>query len=131
MSKDVDHMADWKVYGRTPEGLRQWARAIIKRPELRCGYSECVVLSAAEEMERLNARINQLESYLDKTADGKLVCETDAFYCPKCGGKLRAEYNLAYCDNCPNPDDGCWPNLPPLPLSYGLTLAIESEEAGS
>ena len=49
-------MAQWKKYGHSPEGLRKWAKAIINRPELRCGYCECVLLAAADEMEKLQAR---------------------------------------------------------------------------
>jgi hypothetical protein len=53
MSEQVDHMAHWKAQGKTPQGLRQWADAIGERVELRCGYSQCVIRSAADEMEQL------------------------------------------------------------------------------
>ena len=53
MSDQVDHMAQWKAQGKTPQGLREWAEAIGERVELRCGYSQCVIRSAADEMEQL------------------------------------------------------------------------------
>jgi hypothetical protein len=49
----LDYMVDFKKHGRTPDGLRNWAEAILTRPELRCSYTECVLKSAAQEMERM------------------------------------------------------------------------------
>lgn len=49
----IDHMERYKRYGRSPEGLKRWAKAILNRPELRCGYSECVLETAAAEMQQL------------------------------------------------------------------------------
>ena len=76
-----------------------------------------------DEITKLKARITQLESYMEKTADNKLVCECEKLYCPKCGQEVKQEPWNAYCWNCVNPDDGCWPNEIPLPISYGSCLS--------
>jgi Zn finger protein HypA/HybF involved in hydrogenase expression len=73
-----------------------------------------------------NDRIAKLESYLEKTTDGKLVVESPMLHCPECGGIVRQEHDCVYCDECPNPDDGCWPNRPPLPLFYGSCYAVRA-----
>lgn len=75
-----------------------------------------------KEKDQLQARIMQLESYLDHTADGKLVCETESFYCPQCGESMRQFPAVAYCDLCPDPEDND-PNPGPLSLSYSQCLA--------
>ena len=67
----------------------------------------------AYRVSALVSRIAQLESYLAKTKDGKLVVECEALYCPQCGNAVRQCGSLCYCDECPNPEDG---NEPPLPL---------------
>lgn len=69
-------------------------------------------------------RYKKLAEHLDRTADGAFVVECLDLYCPKCGGKVRQEYDVCYCDDCPNPDS-C--NEPPLPLLYGSTLARPQE----
>lgn len=48
------------------------------------------------------ARIKQLESYLEKTADGKLVRECENLYCLYCSGSVNPGLgNLFYkCDDC-------------------------------
>jgi hypothetical protein len=81
------------------------------------------IVASANSGETLLGRISKLESYLEKTADGMLVCEAERLYCPKCGGEVRSEYDLAYCDSCVNKDGGAWPYEPPLPLSYSMCLA--------
>jgi hypothetical protein len=53
MSTEIDHMAEYKAIGRSPEELRAWAEAIMRQPELRCGYTKCVLLSPAAELERI------------------------------------------------------------------------------
>jgi len=67
------------------------------------------------EIEKLQERIRQLESYLEKTSDGKLVIECPELFCPKCSRKVEQETWLCYCWNCVNPDNF---NEIPLPLSY-------------
>ena len=75
-----------------------------------------------EQCEKLQARIEQLESYLEKTADGVVIQECDVLYCPKCN-QVIPDYNqdhwLAYCWNCENRDTGDIP----LPLLYGSCLS--------
>lgn len=66
-------MQKWIDQGKTPEGLRVWAAAILNRPELRCGYCECVLKSAADEMERLNAEVSRLNRELAETRQLSLV----------------------------------------------------------
>lgn len=50
-------MIQFKAMGKTPSKLRKWAEAIGNRPELRCGYSQCVIRSAADQMEKLEQDI--------------------------------------------------------------------------
>lgn len=50
----IDHMAKWKAIGKDPVKIREWAEAIMNNPQLDAGYSRCVFISAAEEMENLN-----------------------------------------------------------------------------
>lgn len=73
-------------------------------------------LALVSSADKVNPRIEQLESYLDKTRDGLLVVECEILYCPKCGGEVELFPSVNYCCNCPNPDSG---NEPPLPLLDG------------
>lgn len=41
------------------------------------------------ENDALRARIKQLEGYLEKTADGKILIECDKIYCPQCKALVR------------------------------------------
>jgi len=75
-----------------------------------------------EQIEALRAEVRvvraenkRLRALIDQTADGTLVPDCEQMFCPRCLGKLRLEYDIAYCDNCPNPD-GC--DKPPLPLLF-------------
>ncbi len=54
-----------------------------------------IAVDYASEINALEARIKQLESYLDKTADGKLVRECKKFYCPRCGEALTGDEDLS------------------------------------
>ena len=74
----------------------------------------------------LKARIAQLESYLPKTKDGKLVVECENLYCPTCGNTVRHCGGVNFCDECPNPDDG---NEPPLPLFDSSCLSSSMRSA--
>ena len=58
-------MQEWIDQGKTPQGLRVWAEAILNRPELRCGYCECVLKSAADEMERLQNKLKGVEQLIE------------------------------------------------------------------
>lgn len=83
----------------------------------------CYVRALAAEVKRLRAMIEQ-------TADGALVPDCDRMFCPKCGSEVRLEYDLAYCDECPNPDSGEAYPTPPLPLSFGSCYSTrEAAEA--
>ena len=68
-----DPMQKWKDQGKTPAGLRQWSEAIGNRPELRCGYCQCVLVSAADEMERMQSEISRLNRELNETKQLSLV----------------------------------------------------------
>ena len=80
------------------------------------------------EIVRLRARIAQLESYLPKTKDGKLIAECEVLYCPECGKVVRQCGTVCYCEECPNPDDG---NEPPLPLFETSCLSYADEMASA
>lgn len=62
------------------------------------------------------AEIERLREIIGTTPDGVLIPDAEHLFCPKCGNEVRVNIDIAYCDNCPNPDDGCSPNHPPLPL---------------
>jgi hypothetical protein len=53
-------MAKWKAYGKSGDALRRWSMAIGNCPELRVSYCQCVLESAAEEIDRLNAENTRL-----------------------------------------------------------------------
>jgi Zn finger protein HypA/HybF involved in hydrogenase expression len=74
-----------------------------------------------DEVQVLINRIKQLESYLEKTADDKLVIECKELFCPKCSLKVEQETWLCYCWNCVNPDNF---NEIPLPLLYNSCFSV-------
>lgn len=57
--------------------------------------------------------IRRLRGIIDTTADGVLLFDAKELFCPACGEKCRIGYGWVACDNCGNPDDGCWPHQPP------------------
>jgi hypothetical protein len=76
---------------------------------------------AASEDKAEIARLQRIiEKNLTHTADGKLVCELQQFYCFKCARELRQGFDLLYCDDCTNPDDF---GTPPLPVSYSMAYS--------
>lgn len=123
---------DLELYKALPEGVAD-ADLRLPSPEkmlenckrfIQCRHTGTDYVSEQREIETLTARTATLESYLEKTADGKLVCETETFFCPHCTGIVRKEYDLAYCDNCDNKDSS--PAQPPLPMFYSACYADRS-----
>jgi len=75
------------------------------------------------EIKRLNKII---DNNLEHSADGILLCEYNGpLYCLNCGEMVRYEFDLCYCDSCPNPDSG---DEPPLPLFYSQCLTKGKNE---
>lgn len=109
---DISRIRD-EVTWRTPSMATAWEK----------------VKTLTTEVETLRARIATLESYLEKTADGKLIEECENLYCPHCGEIVEELPALAYCRKCVNPDDGEWPHQSPLPLSYGSCLSAPKAKA--
>ena len=104
--------------------LRRWAAIAENHYSGTAPVDYVLLREAADEIERLRAERDRLDSYLDHTADGKLVCECEKFFCPRCAGELRVVIDIAYCDDCPNPDDY---GVPPMPWS--LSMAYSTREA--
>lgn len=95
----------------------------VSSGEIRCLFAE---------IERLRSERDRLDSYLDHTADGKLVCECEKFFCPRCAGELRVVIDIAYCDDCPNPDDYGVPPMPwSLSMAYSTREAADAAESGN
>ena len=84
----------------------------------------------------LRAKLGEAEAELKRrgdqigwSADGVLMmdCINVAMYCPHCGEKVDGDSFTAYCWNCTNPDDGCWPHKSPRPLSWESCNAKKPE----
>lgn len=70
-----------------------------------------------EGLEAENAELaKQIREWVDHTADGVPMPLCEQLYCPRCASEVRIGPDWASCDHCVNPDDGCWPHHPPLPL---------------
>lgn len=102
----------WESYGLRTDVNENYRGADLPNAD------SVVMLRAAEW-----ARVEKLLESLVRTADGAFVLECDKLYCPKCGGEVRQEFDVCYCDECVNPDDGGCPNWPPLPLFYESCLS--------
>jgi len=60
--------------------------------------------------------LDLLNKTVDLTRDGWPVVFCTELFCPGCGGQVEQKYDVCYCWDCENPDDG---GHIPLPLSYG------------
>jgi len=61
-----DPMQKFTDFGKSPGGLRHFAKWVERSSEVRCGYAIHVLESAANEMELLNAKIEHLSSEIEK-----------------------------------------------------------------
>ena len=84
-----------------------------------------------EEATRLFRRCEDLEEHIGRTADGVCFMDLTEAYCPHCGNRIDKDGGdsfTAYCWNCTNPDDGCWPHRSPLPMSWDNVLSKPKEK---
>lgn len=62
-----DPMKRWTDYGKTPGGLRHFAKQVDFNPAVRCGYAIHVLESAADEIERLQDQVTQLVAVIEQS----------------------------------------------------------------
>jgi hypothetical protein len=85
-----------------------------------CGHPASCIRNTGDGAKCLmclqSAEIERLREIIGTTQDGVLVTDCEHFFCPKCGNECWVNIDLAYCNHCPNPDDGSAEPRPPLPM---------------